>query len=333
MRLGTTEYVSIIEAASWLGLRGHWTEPLKKLTLVGEGGVKLELESDSRNAEVDGLRIDMGCPTILRNGRLYISQIDLEHCLAALLRPAALARSLPPRATVIALDAGHGGADNGMENRRLGLKEKVLALDVVMRLKQVLEGAGYRVVLTRTGDGALSPEKRKDLLLRSEIANRAGADLFVSVHFNSLYPDTRTGGTEVYVYTPAHQRSSEAWSIGKADDSKPSQPVNRYDAWSSLLAHKLHGHLLSDLKTNDRGQKTKHLLVFQDLHCPAALIESVFLSQETEARRAAKPEFRQQIADAIAAGIRDYAATVASLQPKPSGGSATRSRHRASPST
>jgi N-acetylmuramoyl-L-alanine amidase len=328
-RIGSVEYVSILDAALWLGLKGGWTEPLRKLTLTSQAGppIKVELEADSRTAMVDGLRIDMGSPTIVRSGRLYLSQIDLERCLAPLIRPAVVAVA-PPHPTVIALDAGHGGVDNGMENPRLGLKEKVLALDVVMRLKRILETGGYRVVLTRTGDGALSPEKKKDLPMRAEIANRASADLFVSVHFNSLYPDTKTRGTEVYVYTPAHQRSSPGWGIGQADDSKPPQPVNRFDAWSSLLAHKLHRSVLSELKTIDRGQKTMHLAVLQDLNCPAALVESVFLSNESEARSAATPEFRQRIAEALASGIRGYVETVDALPPK-SGTSATSARHRA----
>lgn len=333
LRVGKVDYVSATDIAISLGFKGTWTEPLKKLTLTSKTNPanRLELEADGRTAMLDGLRIDLGNPTVLRRGKLYVSETDVSHCLAALLRPNAVA-PCPPRPVVIALDAGHGGADNGMENEKLGLKEKVLALDVVMRLKQQLEAAGYKIVLTRPTDAALSPEKRKDLGLRTEIANRAGADLMISVHFNSLYPDTKTGGTEVYVYTPPGQRSSEAWSVGASDDSKPAQPVNRFDPWSSLLAHQIHRHVLVRLRTPDRGQKTKHLLVFQDLNCPAALIESVFLSNDAEARRAATSEYRQQIADALAAAVRDYAATIEALRPK-NNASATSARRHASRSS
>lgn len=333
LRVGKVDYVSATDIAIALGFKGAWTEPQKKLTLTSKTNAanRLELEADDRTAMVDGLRVDLGYPTVLRRGKLYVSETDVARCLAALLRPNAVS-PLPPRPMVIALDAGHGGADNGMQNERLGLKEKVLALDVVLRLKQQLEAAGYKIVLTRTSDAALSPEKRKDLGMRTEIANRAGADLFVSVHFNSLYPDTKTSGTEVYVYTPPGERSAEAWGIGAPDDSKPAQPVNRFDPWSALLAHQIHRHVLARLHTNDRGQKTKHLLVFQDLSCPAALIESVFLSNDAEARRAATAEYRQEIAEAIAAAIGDYAATIEALRPR-SAAPATSVRRHASRSS
>ena len=332
LHVGKVDYVSATDIAIALGCTGRWTEPLKKLTLTSKTNAanRLELEVDKRTVAVDGLRIDLGHPAVLRRGRLYVSETDIAHCLAPLLRPSALP-TLPPQPTVIALDAGHGGSDNGMENPRLGLKEKVLALDVVLRLKQQLEAAGFKVVLTRTGDGTFSADKKKDLAMRTEVANRASADLMVSVHFNSLYPDTKTGGTEVYVYTPPHQRSSQSWSTGD-DDALPAQPVNRFDPWSSLLAHQIHRHILRELKTSDRGQKTKHLFLFQDLNCPAALIESVFLSNDAEARRAATPEYRQQIAAALAAAIRDYAATIGSLRPK-SNASATSKRRHASRSS
>jgi N-acetylmuramoyl-L-alanine amidase len=168
--------------------------------------------------------------------------------------------------------------------------------------------------------------------MRTEIANRAGAQLFLSVHFNSLYPDTKTRGTEVYVYTPPHQRSSGGLTIGKGDDSKPMQPVNRFDPWSSLFAHQLHRNVVSELGTPDRGQKTMHLAVLQDLNCPAALVESVFLSNETEARLAATTGYRQRIAESLAQAIRDYAAVVDAVRAR-ANSSATSKHHRASHSS
>jgi N-acetylmuramoyl-L-alanine amidase len=334
LRVGNVEYVSATDVAVWLDLKGSWTEPQRKLRLTSKtnSANRVEFEADKRIAFVDGLRVDLGNPTVLRGGHLYIGRTDLEHCLAPLLRPAVVGRV--PRLKTIAIDPGHGGWDPGMENKKLGLQEKVLALDVSLRLQKLLETAGYRVVMTRATDTALAPDKKKDLLTRAEIANRAGADLFVSVHFNSLFPDTKTTGTEIYVYTPPGQRSTNAWSLGEEDDTKhEAQPVNRFDPWSSLLAHQLHRQVTGRLKTADRGQKTKHLLVFQDLNCPAALVESVFLSNDGEGRHAATPEYRQEIAVALAAGIRDYAAVLNSLAAKPAAARATSRVRATSPSS
>jgi N-acetylmuramoyl-L-alanine amidase len=316
-KIAGIDYVSVNEVGPWLELKGTWTERGRRLTLTDKTNParKLELEVDSRLAILDGLRIYLGSPTVLNRGQLLLARLDVERSLAAMVRPSSVS-SLPPQPKVVALDAGHGGDDPGMQNVRLGLKEKVLALDVVMRAKKLLEAAGYQVVLTRHDDRALFADKRRDLLQRAEIANRAGADLFVSVHFNSLFPDTRTGGTEVYVYTPQHQRSSSGWGAGEDDDTRrEAQPVNRYDPWSALLAHHLHREVIADLKTADRGQKTNHYLVLQNLNCPAVLLESVFLSSDAEARSAATPEYRQKIAQAIADGVRGYSTAVRSLRP------------------
>jgi len=274
-------------------------------------------EADSREVSLHGLRLFLGRAVLLRNGVLYIGRVDFERVLVARLRPALLpSPPLPPR--VIALDPGHGGTDNGMENKRLGLKEKVLTLDVAQRLQKILTARGYRVLLTRTDDRPLAPDKPTDFRRRAEVANRAGADVFVSIHFNSLYPDTKTTGTETYTFTPQFQRSDRAWSPLEPDDTeRDAAPVNRYDPWSALLGQRVHAEVIGALKTLDRGQKTMHSAVLRGLNCPAVLVESVFLSNDAEAAQAATPAGRQQIAEAIAAGLAAYADTLTSLQPKP----------------
>src|SRR5581483_1184616 len=187
LRLTDVDYVEITEIAVGLGCKGTWLEPRRRLKLVSKSdpATTLELEAEKRQVLVDGLRLDLGHPVVYRGSHLYVSRTDLEHVLVALLQPAA-APDPPPAPRVIVIDPGHGGDDPGMENKRLGLQEKTLTLDVSLRLQKLLEAAGYRVVLTRTDARALSPDKKKDLMLRTAAANRAGADLLVSVHFNSL---------------------------------------------------------------------------------------------------------------------------------------------------
>jgi N-acetylmuramoyl-L-alanine amidase len=166
-------------------------------------------------------------------------------------------------------------------------------------------------VLTRTEDKALALDKARDLPARSAMATTVGADLFVSIHFNSLSPNEAPSGTEIYAFTPAGQRSTNSWSSPTDDDTVPAaKPVNRHDPWSALLAHELQQQLVSSLKTRDRGQKTSHLVVLRDLDCPGVLIESAFLSNPAEARKVGTPEFRDQIAAAIVAGIEAYAKNI-----------------------
>jgi len=311
-----TENVSVIEIAAKLGLKGTWIETGRKI-VFSDRARRLVLEADRRETEINGLRVFLGSPVVARHGQLYVSTGDFERCLVPLLRPA-LIGAPSHRPKVIVLDPGHGGADNGMENPKLRLKEKELTLDVALRLEKLLEARGYTIVLTRTGDRPLSPDKKTDFKRRDELANRAGADLFVSIHFNSLYPDTKTSGTEVYVFTRTGQRSDRALGFGEEDDTeRESAPVNRHDAWSAVLAQALHRDVIASLKTLDRGQKTMHSAVLRGLDCPGVLVESLFLSNDAEARRAAAPAYRQQIAEALCAGIADYADVIDSLRPKP----------------
>ena len=315
-RVSGIEFVSVRDVAGVLGLNPAWSEPGRRLVL-SDATTRVEVTAGSREIGVNGLRLFLGSPIVLRSGALYLSRSDFERSLAPRLRPALLGRPLA-RPRVIALDPGHGGSDHGMENKTLKLQEKVLTLEVALRLKSLLEARGYTVVLTRPDDRQLGPDKPTDFLRRALIVNSAKADLLVSIHFNSLYPDTKTSGTETYTFTPAFQRSTRAWSPGESDDvERDAAPVNRFDPWSALLAQSMQREVLASLKTVDRGQKTAHWAILRGLNCPAVLVESVFLSNDVEARRASTPAYLHQIAGALADGIGAYADSLEKLQPKP----------------
>lgn len=307
-RAPSQRFVAVADLARRLGYKVTPSGP--RQWLLTRGTTKIELEASSREILVDGLRLFMGSAAVMREGGLHLSQIDADRTVGPLARPDIL-KARPDRPRIIALDPGHGGVDNGMENKELGLKEKVLTLDVSQRLKKILTARGYKVVLTRTDDRQLAADKATDFQRRGQIANAAGADLLVSIHFNSLYPDTKTSGTEVYTFTPQSQRSTRALSAGEQDDTEHEPaPVNRYDSWSAILAHAIHREVITSLKTSDRGQKTMHSAVLRGLNCPGVLVESVFLSNPGEAKKAATAAYRQQMAEAIADGISAYAGVV-----------------------
>ena len=301
--------LTLADVAKKLGLGIHWSEPRVKATL-SDATRRLELGSGSREVQINGLRVFLGEPVALNRGELHVSAIDYHTCLVPLLRPS-LAPGRPARPKVIAIDAGHGGVDQGTENRRLQYKEKVFTLDVAIRLKKLLEQQNYTVVLTRTKDVTI------DKPMRVLVANRAGADVFVSIHFNSLANDRVTSGTEVFTFAPQHQRSTNSWGLFEADDTESEvAPGNDFDAWNALLAHSIHRELLGGLKTLDRGKKIGHLGVLRGLKCPGVLVESGFLSNDEEAARIATPAYRQEIAVALAAGINGYANQVDALRAK-----------------
>lgn len=319
LRLGGVDYVAATDLALWLGCNTVWLEPGKKLSLADKSNPanSAEIAADNREVRVNGLRVFLGEKILLRDDRLYVSRTDAERALAPLLRPG-LAGVLPPAPKIIVLDPGHGGDDPGTENKSLGLQEKALTLDVALRLKKLLEAAGYQVVLTRLGDTALAGNKAVDLALRPDFANRAHADLFVSIHFNAATKDTR--GTEVFTYAPRGQHATDWWGQLSHEDAAletTEQPVNRFDPWSAALAGALHRRMLQTLRTEDRGKKIAHWAVLKTLKCPGVLVEPAIITNDVDARRVAVPAFRQQIAEALAAGIRDYAATLDSLRPNP----------------
>lgn len=312
-RFDNADYFELDDAVARLGLKPRGRDGRK--LVFGDPNSRLLID-EGRETFIDGSRVFLGSPVLLRRGRLYVSKIDFERCLAPLIAPW-LVSAPPSPPKLVVLDPGHGGADHGMQNPRLGMKEKVFTLDVALRIKKILETAGTTVVLTRKDDRALAPDKPTDFRRRAAVANRAKADLFVSIHFNALDRDTKTGGTEVYTFTRQHQRSDESAGFGRRDDTeREAAPVNRYDPWSALLAHRIKRELLAELKTADRGSKTMHSGVLRSLECPGVLVESVFLSNDTEAALVKTPVYRQRIAQAIADGIRGYSETLASVRPK-----------------
>jgi N-acetylmuramoyl-L-alanine amidase len=151
---------------------------------------------------------------------------------------------------------------------------------------------------------------------RSEIANLGAADLMVSVHFNSLFPNTKTTGVEVLTFPPRFQRSTNSWSPGERSDSEDTEAsVNAFNAWSTVLASKLHRRLVDALHSSDRGEKFEHLGVLRGLKCPGVLVEPAFLSSDVEGQRLGTPAYRDTVAEAVFAGIQDYAEVLRKLRP------------------
>lgn len=324
-RVGNVDYIKLAPAAKKLGVQVTFRDQGRTLVLTGPG-TKAEIEADTRDITVNGLRIFLGNPVTIVRGDLYVSRIDFERCLAPLLRPGqGVALLAQPK--IIAIDPGHGGRDFGKVNEQFGINEKTYALDTALRLKKLLEADGYRVVMTRDGDRFI------ELSERPAIANRTSADLFVSLHFNALDKDRKTSGVEIYSFAPQHQRSTESWMPGQKDDTQSTpEPANQFDYWNSMLAQAVHRPFVTDLKCSDRGKKLMHLAVLRTLRCPGVLVECGFLSSDVEARKIATAAYRQQIAEALREGIRDYSETIATLRQK-SAPAATSQRRRTSRSS
>lgn len=317
-RIEDTDWVKVDDVAEHYRLKAGWSKPGIERALSDARGVRFRFEANQRDCYLDGVRVFLGRPVLFHRGNLWITKLDVIKTVAPLLHPADHAAFLPAGAPkVIVLDAGHGGSDPGKQNLKLKLDEKDVTLDVVLRLRKQLELHGYTVRLTRDKDERLANEQRADLERRAAVSREAGADLFLSVHFNAVGPKdaARVNGTETYVLTPQYQWSS----TDNAGDSLTNTafPSNRYDVANVVLGYQMHRAMLGHLKTSDRGFKRGRLRVLCFPDCPAALLEAAYLSNDAEAARIGNPEFRQQIAEAIAAGVEDYAALLAALRQAP----------------
>lgn len=299
VRMFGVDYVDARQFGRRFGLSATWLVPRKQIRLKSRW-TTIELTANSVEALLNGTRLFLSEPVVAREGQLYLSRGDVESLFVPILTPASV-----PRATVqtVVIDAGHGGADPGHQNRRLKLNEKVYTLDVARRLQRRLKADGFRAVLTRSTDRTLSLDQR------AALAKKLGADLFVSIHFNG-FRSAKIAGTETYVMTPRYRRSTPQAERTKSMAAEKF-PANRFDRQNALLGYHVHRELVKALRAPDRGLKRFRYSVLRSVPCPAVLVEAAFLSNDAEARKVANATYRQRIADAVAAGVRNHAKSVA----------------------
>ncbi len=221
---------------------------------------------------------------------------------------------------VVVIDPGHGGAfpHDGAHGPR-GMVEKAVTLQVSRRLKSVLEDAGATVLLTRDDDADVS------LADRARVANEAGADVFVSVHCNSMAtPRDRavTRGAETYFLSP-DPTDAEARLLAELENGGPDAlPVPKSTnavtglladlalgqarSDSAALAQALHRNLVRRTGTQSRGVRQAPFLVLSGTKMPSALVEIGFISHPAEAKLLAKEKHQQRVAEALAAGIQEF---------------------------
>jgi N-acetylmuramoyl-L-alanine amidase len=217
----------------------------------------------------------------------------------------------------VVIDAGHGGASTGTRTPQ-GMLEKELTLDIADRLRRLLAEQSFQVVMTRDRDRDIS------LRQRGALANQAGADIFVSIHLNWI-ENRRSRGVETYYMgatddpyltrLAAAENRESGYSL--ADMRRLLDRIYegvRQDK-SRKLAETVQSALFQSLgktspEVQDRGVKTAPFIVLLSTDMPAILAEVSSMSNEEEARMLTKPLYRQYIAEALAKGIRAYAAGV-----------------------
>lgn len=287
-------YMSVRDLGRALKMQYRVVQLNKEVRLSNKKNT-LTFKVHDKGFSLNGTRVFLGAPVVLRGGRFYVSRLDYERLILPILYPEKSAN--PPKLYHILLDAGHGGKDQGTESKRHKLKEKNLALDLTRKLQKRLEARGYRVTLTRSRDEFVA------LIDRSRKANRVNADLFVSLHFNAAQ-NVKAAGVETYVLTLPGQASTSRDKKVAADNK--TYAGNRYDSWNALLGYYVQRSLAQGMSVPDRGLKHARFAVLKDLQCPGILIEGGFLSNDTEARNLGSAAYRDKMAERIADGIIAY---------------------------
>jgi N-acetylmuramoyl-L-alanine amidase len=227
----------------------------------------------------------------------------------------------------LVLDAGHGGWDLGTVGRK-GLMEKDLVLDVVRRLGKLVEDRlGAEVIYTRQDDTYLPLEKR------TEIANLAQADLFVSVHAN-YSDDSAARGSETYytnTYSSVRARTSGADAEAATAENinwtnvDIREKVQKSRRFAVAVQQALYGVLASQIPDmRNRGVKKASYVVLTGTSMPAILAEVSFVSSPEDEEKLKSSSYRDKIAQGLFRGIAQYTAssrgvTVASAASKHSG--------------
>ena len=194
--------------------------------------------------------------------------IALLFALASCEATAAVSRQNTSRTfTTVVVDAGHGGKDSGA-TRRFSPVEKIIALDVAQRLNRKLRASQFATVMTRNADIFVPLDQRVAM------GNRQPNSIFVSVHFN----DSRrrsARGVDTYYASP----------------------------YARSLAERIQRKLRTLPGTSGGGVKTANFRVIRNACYPSVLVECGYLSNQSEARRSRSSDYRELLADRIAAAI------------------------------
>ena len=191
----------------------------------------------------------------------------------------------------IFLDPGHGGHDSGAADG--GYLEKNINLSVAKKVKSILTGRGYTVIMSREDDTYL------DLYERAGKANQLNADIFVSIHTNSAGKSSSpVNGIESYYY----EYDPEYPSKINVDMHNNPERVSRSITLTKIIQEKL----ISYTGATNRGVDGASFAVIRESKMPATLIELGFITNNNERQKLVSNSYQDTLARAIADGIVEY---------------------------
>ena len=231
---------------------------------------------------------------------------------------------------VVVLDAGHGGHDPG--NLGNGYLEKNIALNIVLRAGAILEQTpGVKVIYTRQDDTFI------DLYVRGEIANKANADLFVSVHCDSHTSNAHGAGTFVLGlhankqnFEIAKKENSVIYLEDNYESRYADYDINSPESVIGLtimqeefldqsisLAKGIQQNFANKLKRKDREVKQAGFIVLHQTFMPSVLVETGFLTNKEEEKFLASAQGQDYLSSAIYRAFKAYKKEIEDKQTAP----------------
>lgn len=238
------------------------------------------------------------------------------------------------RVRLVVVDAGHGGEDTGARGPG-GVLEKNVTLAIARHLADELNKVpGVRAMLTRDADFFIP------LRQRYEIAEKAKADVFVSIHCNSSKRRGRGSGTEVYFLSlkgASDQADDDLADLENAADLVGGVPPQAEDdvvsvlydvkrnvalERSQLLAETLLDHIAADRLIESRGIKQAGFRVLKSVEFPSVLVETAFINNYREVKLLKDPGFQKTMGRQLANGVVAYFKQAGVSLAAPAGGAA-----------
>jgi N-acetylmuramoyl-L-alanine amidase len=225
-----------------------------------------------------------------------------------------LVRALGLKIGRIVIDAGHGGHDSGTLGVD-GIEEKDVVLDVALRLGKLLhDRLGAEIIYTRSDDTFVPLETR------TAIANKAQADLFLSIHANSSTDDSARGVETYYLNftsdttaldVAARENAVSDQSIHQLSDLVKKIALKDKIAESREFASDVEGSLYAGLQKGnvglkDRGVKKAPFVVLIGANMPSILAEISFVTNPKDAEQLRDPAYRERVAESLYTGIARY---------------------------
>lgn len=249
-----------------------------------------------------------------------------------------MVRTLGLKINRIVIDAGHGGHDSGTLGPG-GIEEKDVVLDVALRLGALLkQRLGADVIYTRSTDTFIPLETR------TEIANKAHADLFISIHANSS-SDPAVRGVETYYLN--FTTSADALAVAARENAVSDQSIHQLSdlvkkialqdkiSESRTFASDVEQSLYDGLESGnpglkDRGVKKAPFVVLIGANMPSILAEISFLTNPEDANELRRPQYRERIAEALYKGVAQYVDSLGGVRLADASPASSRKRSSAS---